>query len=231
VVSYASSTYERLPPWEVNVELPGESYIKLRERFLPSENNLSTGPASLTEAEVLLAGSRQTTANYWRLVYSARRHNRNVRYWVVLDPPIELAGVEEAVHVVEIVARDSGTWTVNTLGSSFQVVASPEVLSFNKRLADRPFEVSFQRGDVNTDGEIDAADAVRLIGYLFLGANPPPCLKAADADDDGQLNINDPIAIFKHLFGGVEAVREPLARCGGDPTEDRLSCQSYPPCQ
>ena len=33
----------------------------------------------------------------------------------------------------------------------------------------------FEAGDANCDGEIDVADIIRLINYVFLEGSPPNC--------------------------------------------------------
>ena len=57
-------------------------------------------------------------------------------------------------------------------------------------------------GNVNTDGKVDIADAIALLGYLFGGGTKPPpvCAKAADANDDDRLDIADAIKILGYLF-------------------------------
>ncbi|MBI4603001.1 MAG: hypothetical protein HY721_13670, partial [Planctomycetes bacterium] len=51
----------------------------------------------------------------------------------------------------------------------------------------------------------------------------------ADADDDGQLLITDPIALLGHLFLGSASVAPPYPDCGADPTDDGLGC-ARPAC-
>ncbi|MEM7262392.1 MAG: hypothetical protein AAF488_10420, partial [Planctomycetota bacterium] len=69
----------------------------------------------------------------------------------------------------------------------------------------------FVRGDVDADGAINITDPVFLLNFLFLGGQEPPCLDAADADDDGGLrpNITDAIIILSWLFQGGSAPAEP----------------------
>ena len=66
----------------------------------------------------------------------------------------------------------------------------------------REFGETFLRGDVDHSGDIDITDAIRLLGYLFLGDPPPPCRPAADSDADGKLNLTDAINILSFLFLG-----------------------------
>jgi hypothetical protein len=86
-------------------------------------------------------------------------------------------------------------------------------------------EYRFRRGDANADGRVDISDAIRILGYLFLGRQGMACDSAADADDSGSLDISDPIRILVHLF--LSAAPPPAPgpeRCGADPTKDALPC-------
>lgn len=234
VVSYSSCSYDLLPLWEVEAEIEGGSFLRLQERFLPSENDVSTGPASVVRGEVVLEGARRTVTDYWRLVYAARRHNRNVRYWVVLDPPLEIPSVSNPIHVVELTAAEpiDGTEAkVSYLGEDFEVLAELRLVSARKERVEEPPEAEFRRGDVNADGTIDVTDAIGLLEYFFLGAHAPECSKAADADDNGRLNLGDAVSILLHLFGGAASLPEPFGDCGGDPSPDDLPCESFGGCE
>lgn len=88
----------------------------------------------------------------------------------------------------------------------------------------------FRRGDVNADGTSNLSDAVFSLGHLYLGTEPPSCLKAADTNDDGRINISDPIFLLNYLFLGGEAPQNPGPTvCGPDPTPDALDCAIYLP--
>ena len=56
----------------------------------------------------------------------------------------------------------------------------------------------------------------------------PLCLDAADANDDGAVNIADAVSILGHLFGGEEPLPDPFLACGPDPTDDSLTCDTFP---
>ena len=97
-----------------------------------------------------------------------------------------------------------------------------------------PLEVSlvflqadaFLRGDSNASGTLDISDALQTIGYLFLGMEAPGCLVAADANDDGRINLVDPFFCLDFLFRRGRAPPEPFPAAGRDPTDDGLSCLS-----
>ena len=83
---------------------------------------------------------------------------------------------------------------------------------------------AFLRGDSNGSGTLDISDAVRTIGYLFLGMEAPGCLDAADTNDDGRLDLADPIYCLDFLFRGGAPPPEPFPLRGSDPTADELPC-------
>jgi hypothetical protein len=90
---------------------------------------------------------------------------------------------------------------------------------------------SFRRGDVDGDGGADAGDAVRVLASLFLEAAPPlDCEKSADSNDDGRLELLDPLFLLNFLFQNGRAPPAPLLACAPDPTPDRLPCGAYPGC-
>ena len=60
---------------------------------------------------------------------------------------------------------------------------------------------AFMCGDANGDGQVDIADVVYLINYLFVGGPEPlPSLSAGDANGDGTVDIADVIYLVNHLF-------------------------------
>jgi hypothetical protein len=83
----------------------------------------------------------------------------------------------------------------------------------------------FVRGNVNGDDHLDISDPISLLGYLYLGDVEPPCLDAADVDDNGLLEITDPIVFLAYFFLGGPAFPAPFPACGPDPGEpDGLGC-------
>jgi len=90
----------------------------------------------------------------------------------------------------------------------------------------------FRRGDADDDGRASLADAVRILGHLFLAEAPLACADAGDTDDSGTLEINDAIYLLEYLFLGGESPPPPgPSACGPDPTsEDRLACEGVLAC-
>jgi hypothetical protein len=59
---------------------------------------------------------------------------------------------------------------------------------------------SFTRGDTNGDGDINIADVIFLVNYLFLDGPAPTPLAAGDADSSGEVDIADVIFLINYLF-------------------------------
>jgi uncharacterized delta-60 repeat protein len=56
------------------------------------------------------------------------------------------------------------------------------------------------RGDVNGDGEIDIADVVSLINYLFLSGPAPQPLEVGDVNCDRVVDITEVVYLINYLF-------------------------------
>ena len=89
----------------------------------------------------------------------------------------------------------------------------------------------FQRGDTNADNRRDLSDGVFILNHLFRDGEAPTCQSSADNDDSGVLDVSDAVYLLNHLFLGGPQPPDPYLKCGSDPTEDELSCRSYPLCE
>ncbi len=89
-----------------------------------------------------------------------------------------------------------------------------------------PIGSTFVRGDANGSEDVDIADAVTILGYLFEEEQKPLCLDALDANDDGVIDISDPVYLLFFLFGqDYPAPPPPYPEPGLDPTRaDDLTC-------
>jgi hypothetical protein len=89
------------------------------------------------------------------------------------------------------------------------------------------------RGDSDSNSLIELTDAIRILGFLFVGgASPlPACFDSADSDDNGQLELTDAVRILGFLFLGLRPPEPPgpsgaryeTADCGLDETPDRVA--------
>jgi hypothetical protein len=68
-------------------------------------------------------------------------------------------------------------------------------------------------------------------GILFDGADPEECDDACDFNDDGELDISDPVSGLNYLFVmGSPSPPAPFPSCGTDPTNDSLGCDTFAGC-
>lgn len=88
--------------------------------------------------------------------------------------------------------------------------------------------LGFRRGDCNATDTVDIADAVFQLQHLFQGV-AASCESACDSNDDGRLDISDPISVLVLLFANGPPLPAPGLGCGVDLTPDTLSCHN-PPC-
>ncbi|MGE3167232.1 MAG: hypothetical protein AB7O52_20180, partial [Planctomycetota bacterium] len=69
-----------------------------------------------------------------------------------------------------------------------------------------------------------------MLGFLFPGGNPPNvlnCVDACDANNDGQINIADAVALLGSLFGSPSVplpFPNAMDGCGADMDMDALDC-------
>jgi agmatine/peptidylarginine deiminase len=86
---------------------------------------------------------------------------------------------------------------------------SPIMESFTVSVAD-PYNTTEQAvtvmvyicGDANGDGEINVADAVFVINYVFKGGPAPIPDIAGDANGDGETNLADAVYVISYVFKG-----------------------------
>lgn len=86
---------------------------------------------------------------------------------------------------------------------------------------------AFIRGDATGDGIVDACDAAAIARHVLGGPeNPwrfePPCLDAADVDDDGNVALRDVCALMSFLMCGEPIPAPPFPDPGPDTTPDSL---------
>jgi len=92
----------------------------------------------------------------------------------------------------------------------------------------------FMRGDANRDADVNIADPIFVISYLFARGAEPACADAADMNDDGALDIADAVAGLSYLFGvggssgGDYAAG--MGLCGKDGAADALPLCIYDRC-
>lgn len=84
---------------------------------------------------------------------------------------------------------------------------------------------TFIRGDYNGDGNLDLADGVGILEYLFIaGTADPACFDAADVNDDGQVSLVDAVYQLNYTLAGGPPPPSPFPDCGVDLSFDGLGC-------
>ncbi|HAK96568.1 MAG TPA: hypothetical protein DCM87_16655 [Planctomycetes bacterium] len=82
----------------------------------------------------------------------------------------------------------------------------------------------FIRGDANRDNKVNIADAVALC-WTAVGRGPIPCEDAGDVNDNGRIDIADPIYLLMYLFAAGRPPASPFPQAGADLTPwDDLGC-------
>lgn len=94
----------------------------------------------------------------------------------------------------------------------------------------KAFSIDFQRGDCNQDGQVNIADPIFLLNYMFQQAAEPGCLDSCDVNDDGVVDIADPIFSLSFFKGGGPLPPPPFNVCGSDPSADDLDCLGFAAC-
>jgi len=58
------------------------------------------------------------------------------------------------------------------------------------------------RGNVDgdVDDQIDVADVIYLVDYMFEDGSAPPCFDESDVDGDGDVNVADLICLIDYVF-------------------------------
>ncbi|MDE0957665.1 MAG: right-handed parallel beta-helix repeat-containing protein [Planctomycetota bacterium] len=83
----------------------------------------------------------------------------------------------------------------------------------------------FLRGDCNNNGDLDLADAISTLEYLFSGAPLDGCRDACDYDDDDWISIADVISGLVYFFQSGSPPAQPFPTPGPDTTSSQTeSC-------
>src|SRR5262245_14462289 len=75
--------------------------------------------------------------------------------------------------------------------ATFRALAAWPVLGLLLVLSTPLAAGDFIRGEINGDGITDISDAISWLQCLFAAGSCPRCESAADANDDGVLDISD----------------------------------------
>ena len=78
---------------------------------------------------------------------------------------------------------------------------------------------TFVRGDADRNGNVEFIDAFQSLDTLF-GVAATDCPEALDVNDDGALDLADPVYLIIYLTGLGPAPEAPFPVAGPDPSPD-----------
>ncbi len=83
----------------------------------------------------------------------------------------------------------------------------------------------FIRGDSDSSGTVNLTDVIFTATWIYADGAEPDCQDACDANDDGRIDISDPIYTLFYLFTASAAPPAPFPSPGPDPTFlDEIGC-------
>ncbi len=149
-----------------------------------------------------------------------------------VQPTLSGGVLSTSLEFSEALSRVPGGPVVINLVTIFPTLSAPTTWN-SGTLTLMPSSGVFIRGDCNDDASYDISDGVFLLGKLFPSgaATVPPCDSSCDGNDDGALDIADVVRLLETLFVASTPPLEPPSDCGGDPTPDSLSCDSFAGCE
>jgi hypothetical protein len=104
--------------------------------------------------------------------------------------------LEPTTGIISGMTYDAGdfTFAIRATHQQYGYVDSMEYILHVAQTPDRP-------GDVNIDTDINTADAVFLVNYIFKGGPEPIYLNWADVNADCNISIGDPVYLIDFIFG------------------------------
>lgn len=104
------------------------------------------------------------------------------------------------------VVDDSLTGTAPDLAVTEQfTVHVADSFSVTSQLVTLDVTQGFLCGDTNSDLDVNVADVVYVINYVFKSGPAPDPLDAADVNNDGGINIGDGVYLINFIFNGGSA--------------------------
>ena len=110
--------------------------------------------------------------------------------------------------------------TKELLQASYSMVSGEKILSLSKLLS------SFKRGDINSDGKQNHADAVYLLNWYIGEGSAPRCMEAADTNGDGSVEpTSEAIYLLNWLYKSGPAVPSPIFGYGWSSGGNNIGCR------
>ena len=117
------------------------------------------------------------------------------------DPPVETVLVDDGGLVI----------SPDDVPGSILIISLPQLV----------------RGDCNQDFQVNIADGIFLLGFLFQGGSTPSCNEACDAASDGAVELTDALYVFQYRLLDGPPPPAPFPDCGELMSDCELSvCSS-----
>jgi hypothetical protein len=144
----------------------------------------------------------------------------SVRNTFLLSGTVGLEGIDPGVNGIITIVPDNlttfssaeGEYSFPEVGGGYQTVSisRPGYVTFDTLLLfnqDHQVDatlslIDYVCGDANFDGQVNVADAVYIISYVFKGGPDPIPLEAGDANCDGGTNVGDAVYLISYVFKG-----------------------------
>lgn len=140
---------------------------------------------------------------------------------MLIEPTLELPGLLAADPEVDGENKTDGGAAAHSPGTE------PGIVEF--------LPAHFVRGNVDSSAArngrgvvnfvADPTDVILILEAVFLGGRALPCADAADANDNGRIELSDAVSILNHLFRGGPPPVSPYPAPGVDAdATDTLGC-------
>lgn len=137
---------------------------------------------------------------------------------------VPIGGATSAdLAVADFGAADAGDYDVVISNDCGEVTSDVATLG----LGDDCGGPMFIRGDCNTDGIVNVADAIKIMRFLFQGFPGSTCEDTCDFNDDGVVDVGDVVFLLNYIFLEGAEPFAPFPNCGEDPTDDPVGCNFY----
>jgi len=158
--------------------------------------------------------------------------------------PYEFTGIVGMVRILGAVSPQSKDGIENTFsawsnsGDAIHAITTPDsdsvdIAVFSEDPCATTQAAAFVRGNVDMSvvpladpvASITLFDGVSILQNLFQGVSTLTCEDAADANDDGRLNLLDAMIVFQFLIGNLgPELPAPFTSIAPDATSDALGC-------
>jgi len=168
------------------------AWLPFGDRWISSKGTNGDG------ADTVVFGGEDSAGGFW-VVYD------DVAWSITIEVPDDLALYGKTICLDSVADTMAywpwSTWVWSTLTESYTPTwDGPYCFTISCCNTDGI------RGDVNGDGNINIADLIHGVEFMFFGGPPPPCYEEGDIDGSGTFcSIGDLVYLVQYLFFGGEA--------------------------